>query len=61
MARQMLQLYPNTYALVVSTENITQNRCALGGGGGGLLGRVCECACFDCGRIPCLEPLQLAA
>jgi 3-ketoacyl-CoA synthase len=26
MARQMLQLYPNTYALVVSTENITQNR-----------------------------------
>jgi hypothetical protein len=26
MARQMLQLYPDTYALVVSTENITQNR-----------------------------------
>lgn len=25
LARQMLQLYPNTYALVVSTENITQN------------------------------------
>ena len=25
MARQMLQLYPSTYALVVSTENITQN------------------------------------
>lgn len=25
MARQMLQLYPGTYALVVSTENITQN------------------------------------
>ncbi|KIZ04826.1 3-ketoacyl-CoA synthase 9 [Monoraphidium neglectum] len=26
MARQMLQLYADTYALVVSTENITQNR-----------------------------------
>jgi 3-ketoacyl-CoA synthase len=26
LARQMLQLHPNTYALVVSTENITQNR-----------------------------------
>ncbi|KAI8464760.1 MAG: FAE1/Type III polyketide synthase-like protein-domain-containing protein [Monoraphidium minutum] len=25
LARQMLQLYPDTYALVVSTENITQN------------------------------------
>jgi 3-ketoacyl-CoA synthase len=25
LARQMLELYPNTYALVVSTENITQN------------------------------------
>ena len=25
LARQMLQIYPNTYALVVSTENITQN------------------------------------
>jgi hypothetical protein len=25
LARQMLQLYPNTYVLVVSTENITQN------------------------------------
>jgi len=25
LARQMLQLYPNKYALVVSTENITQN------------------------------------
>lgn len=25
LARQMLQLIPNTYALVVSTENITQN------------------------------------
>lgn len=25
LARQMLQLYPSTYALVVSTENITQN------------------------------------
>ncbi|KAG1670968.1 hypothetical protein FOA52_011403, partial [Chlamydomonas sp. UWO 241] len=25
MARQMLQLYPSTYALVLSTENITQN------------------------------------
>jgi len=25
LARQMLQLYPNMYALVVSTENITQN------------------------------------
>ena len=28
MARQMLQLYSNSYALVVSTENITQNRWA---------------------------------
>ena len=26
LAKQMLQLHPNTYALVVSTENITQNR-----------------------------------
>jgi predicted naringenin-chalcone synthase len=25
LARQMLQLLPNTYVLVVSTENITQN------------------------------------
>ena len=25
LARQMLQLYPSTYALVLSTENITQN------------------------------------
>jgi 3-ketoacyl-CoA synthase len=25
LARQLLQLYPDTYALVVSTENITQN------------------------------------
>jgi 3-ketoacyl-CoA synthase len=25
LARQTLQLYPDTYALVVSTENITQN------------------------------------
>jgi 3-ketoacyl-CoA synthase len=25
LARQMLQLHPNTYALVISTENITQN------------------------------------
>jgi 3-ketoacyl-CoA synthase len=25
LARQMLQLHPNTYALVVSTENVTQN------------------------------------
>jgi hypothetical protein len=25
LARQMLQLYPDTYALVVSTENVTQN------------------------------------
>lgn len=25
MARQLLELLPNTYALVVSTENITQN------------------------------------
>lgn len=25
LARQMLQLMPNTYVLVVSTENITQN------------------------------------
>jgi 3-ketoacyl-CoA synthase len=25
LARQTLQLHPNTYALVVSTENITQN------------------------------------
>jgi 3-ketoacyl-CoA synthase len=25
LARQMLQLCPDTYALVVSTENITQN------------------------------------
>lgn len=29
LARQMLQLMPNTYVLVVSTENITQNWCAL--------------------------------
>ena len=26
LARQMLQIYPDSYALVVSTENITQNR-----------------------------------
>jgi 3-ketoacyl-CoA synthase len=26
LAKQMLQLQPNTYALVISTENITQNR-----------------------------------
>ena len=25
LARQMLQLYPNTYALVLSTENLTFN------------------------------------
>ena len=25
LAQQMLQLYPGTYALVISTENITQN------------------------------------
>ena len=25
LAQQMLQLYPGTYALVLSTENITQN------------------------------------
>ncbi len=25
LAQQMLQLYPSTYALVISTENITQN------------------------------------
>jgi 3-ketoacyl-CoA synthase len=25
LARQLLELLPNTYALVVSTENITQN------------------------------------
>ena len=25
LARQMLQIYPSTYALVLSTENITQN------------------------------------
>jgi hypothetical protein len=35
MARQMLQLYSDSYALVVSTENITQNRWA---GGRGLPG-----------------------
>jgi hypothetical protein len=27
LARQMLQLYPNTYALVVSHENLTSNWC----------------------------------
>ena len=25
LARQMLEIYPNTYALVVSTENLTHN------------------------------------
>jgi 3-ketoacyl-CoA synthase len=25
LARQMLQLYPNSYALVLSTENLTYN------------------------------------
>ena len=35
LARQMLQLYPSTYALVLSTENITQNWWVGGRVGGG--------------------------